>query len=846
MRPTARPCRSAKALVFVFSVALLSPAAPAAAEGSDAIPTVHFAVIRSDFLTYEIKGYYEFSDPMRKSLPEPDFAEYFVQYGDVFAYDLDAGDYGERTLDSRLTGKQLVGVSWMWSGLGGFWYPPDSLLSTDFETGFTNPEPDTLIFGWGVDPFYPVDPAIAWNVVSHTDIIQRLSSLGSYEVFYFGWFYEYGVANPNTAEWIFIACTRPPAPDDMAFTAITWPKKLVTKGAEVAPEITAHNFGDGPVEASVRFTLTSPSGPVIGFVRPLGVVPADESLTVLFPKINIEDDVPVTFEFDFETPSGGPWLDAYPENDEWDEHVSITRQPTFRRAYNLPGSCSPLDFDGDGDIDLVYMRDFIKLWQNDGAGNFTDITSLSPVTLRPDPLAVLAEDFNGDGFTDLVVIHEAQPAQLLAGNGTGVFTEPPADPVLSSVIAYNDVAVLDLENDGDKDIVFQRYNTGHRVLKNDGSAHFTDVTAESGITALVKGTALRAADFDNDGDTDIIASRWGDRPVLFANDGTGVFSVAHNDWESMYCPSCMVLDYDQDGLQDVFFCHAMSGSMLFRNWGGLEFHSVLPLLPGCDYASSADINGDSFPDVLLDEGNLLLNFNSVFTDSSALLIDPPYWLGPGRFVDLNGDSALDIYAGRGAFINQTDVDETDPVFVSLFSAHATGRGVDLAWDVVADEAVAAFYIRRTNSDGSGQVVLNSGRPLPSSARSFTDTAVERPGTYKYRLRVVCTGGAEALSQELTVETGGFPLALHQNYPNPFNPATTIAFSLPRKTPVTLAIYTAEGRLVKTIIDETLDAGPREITWDATDMKGNAVSSGVYFCRLKAGSRILTKKMVVLK
>jgi hypothetical protein len=143
-------------------------------------------------------------------------------------------------------------------------------------------------------------------------------------------------------------------------------------------------------------------------------------------------------------------------------------------------------------------------------------------------------------------------------------------------------------------------------------------------------------------------------------------------------------------------------------------------------------------------------------------------------------------------------------------------------------------------------MLNSGRPVPPRTRSFTDTAVDRPGTYKYRLRVVCTGGAEAVSQELTVETVGLALALYQNYPNPFNPATTIAFSLPRKMRATLAVYTAEGKLVRTIIDETLEEGDKKIAWDGKDAKENAVGSGVYFCRLKAGSRVLTKKMVVLR
>ncbi|UCG53001.1 MAG: hypothetical protein JSW58_05455 [Candidatus Latescibacterota bacterium] len=50
----------------------------------------------------------------------------------------------------------------------------------------------------------------------------------------------------------------------------------------------------------------------------------------------------------------------------------------------------------------------------------------------------------------------------------------------------------------------------------------------------------------------------------------------------------------------------------------------------------------------------------------------------------------------------------------------------------------------------------------------------------------------------------------------------------------------------TLVDDMLDEGFKEVTWDATDTRGNPVSSGVYFYRLTAGNRTLTKKTVLLK
>ena len=88
--------------------------------------------------------------------------------------------------------------------------------------------------------------------------------------------------------------------------------------------------------------------------------------------------------------------------------------------------------------------------------------------------------------------------------------------------------------------------------------------------------------------------------------------------------------------------------------------------------------------------------------------------------------------------------------------------------------------------------------------------------------------------------------LFQNFPNPFNPTTMISFSLPEKTRAVLSIHDVEGRLVTTLVDDTLDEGVREVTWDGKDASGSPVGSGVYFYRLTAGDKTLTKKMVCLK
>ena len=85
------------------------------------------------------------------------------------------------------------------------------------------------------------------------------------------------------------------------------------------------------------------------------------------------------------------------------------------------------------------------------------------------------------------------------------------------------------------------------------------------------------------------------------------------------------------------------------------------------------------------------------------------------------------------------------------------------------------------------------------------------------------------------------LSLHQNYPNPFNPQTTIKWSMPISSIVSLEIYNLQGQLVELLINRQLEAGIHEQMWDAT-----AYPSGIYFCRLITNGTTLQKMMLLLK
>lgn len=83
--------------------------------------------------------------------------------------------------------------------------------------------------------------------------------------------------------------------------------------------------------------------------------------------------------------------------------------------------------------------------------------------------------------------------------------------------------------------------------------------------------------------------------------------------------------------------------------------------------------------------------------------------------------------------------------------------------------------------------------------------------------------------------------LLQNYPNPFNPETQITFILPRAGKISLAIYNVLGQKVATLADGFYLAGIHRLTWNASNL-----ASGIYFYQLETDSKILTRKIMVMK
>ena len=85
-----------------------------------------------------------------------------------------------------------------------------------------------------------------------------------------------------------------------------------------------------------------------------------------------------------------------------------------------------------------------------------------------------------------------------------------------------------------------------------------------------------------------------------------------------------------------------------------------------------------------------------------------------------------------------------------------------------------------------------------------------------------------------------------NYPNPFNPETTIAFTLPNKTDVSIDIYNIKGQKVRTLLQTNLKKGNHKVVWNGLDDHNKNVGSGIYLYRICAGEDKATKKMLLIK
>ena len=211
-----------------------------------------------------------------------------------------------------------------------------------------------------------------------------------------------------------------------------------------------------------------------------------------------------------------------------------------------------------------------------------------------------------------------------------------------------------------------------------------------------------------------------------------------------------------------------------------------------------------------------------------------------RLVHVTGDTV----GGMGFVLNQTHcrihgtlqnapMPLPDPTYVTAhFGAYS--------WAAEVDPATGVYSINVCDGLWTIEPPFVADRETPLAVDVDVDQAPDTVRTVNFNYSIIAGVGDES--------GDGLPTTfeLAQNYPNPFNPATSISFSLPRESHVTLTVYNLLGREVVTLVDGDRAAGIYTVKWDGTDARGASCASGVYFYKLTSSDYVNTKKMLFLK
>jgi hypothetical protein len=472
-----------------------------------------------------------------------------------------------------------------------------------------------------------------------------------------------------------------------------------------------------------------------------------------------------------------------------------------------------IDYDNDGDIDLYLSNDKHAgnhLWRNNGDGTFTDVSVESGSDISIDSMGIGVGDFDGNGFVDIYLTNTTGLTSiknvLLRANGDGTYNNV-ATQLGVHVARYGwGCAFFDYDNDMDLDLyvvnwtIISSSEARNNLFRNNGDGSFTDVSSAMGVADDGPGYGLAVADYNDDGFLDMFVSNNNAPSVLYRAVPTGA------SWLKVLTVGTQS---NRDGIGARVVVTA-GGREQFRDVSGGESYLCHPSREvefGLGAHASARVEV-RWPSGVID-----------------------------RWEDVSSRQTL--VAVEGA---------SNALIVSPVNAGVEADGVRVTWDVSRTAGVDGFRVYRRSAGGSetrvsGEVVL------ATDVREFLDVTVGAGRVYQYSVAGVETAGDEVRSDWVEVVVPGAtptPFAVWQNAPNPFNPQTTIRFDLPAPSTVKLAIYAADGALVRVLVNQMLPAGPHDAIWTGRDAVGKDSASGVYFYRLESAFGVQTRRMVLLK
>ena len=424
---------------------------------------------------------------------------------------------------------------------------------------------------------------------------------------------------------------------------------------------------------------------------------------------------------------------------------------TLASAYRTPGAVG--DLNNDGNLDLVQPNGLnsgtIGIRLGTGTGQLTIPASNATAAAGTSPDNVALGDIDGDGDLDIVVSNGPYNISVLQNNGSAAFTTL---ATLSPGGFARAMALGDVDGDGDLDLTTT--NSQYLfVFANNGSGTFTlqnSVSTAATFAANDFVENLTLGDVDGDGDLDALATNRniGTVGVRF-NNGAGVFSGTTDVTVGTYARSMAVADIDGDG--DLDFVTANSNntaplSVRFNNGSGsFSAPAAEPTLPANSYGYSlqlGDLNADGSPDLLLTTGGNVSTYALLNNGTGAFALPSTGGVVATSLTnlwlgDFNNDGALDVASSDYTFI-RTYLNQAAPAIVSF----TPGSG----------SAGTQVVLMGANLMGASSVKFN-GVAAGFTVNSATQVTTTVPsGATTGAISVTTPAGTATSAQSFTVTT----------------------------------------------------------------------------------------------
>jgi hypothetical protein len=388
---------------------------------------------------------------------------------------------------------------------------------------------------------------------------------------------------------------------------------------------------------------------------------------------------------------------------------------------SLCGSVVADDFNNDGYLDLMVstwdLREPLKFYTNNGAGEFIDRSSAAGLDGIPGGLNMVQADYNNDGRIDVLVLRGAwlfaagkHPCSLLRNNGDGTFTDVTFPAGLAEASFPGQTAAwADYDLDGLLDLFVAGEEVPNapapcRLFHNNGNGTFTNRAEEAGVAThqLTKGCSW--GDYNNDRYPDLYVSNLGGpAPArgenrLYRNNGDGTFTdVAREAGVLDEGPSfpTWFWDYNNDGVLDLFVAayHADTAQVA-RYYLGQRMETGMPrVFRGTPEGKFVDatmelgldeptlVMGTNFGD-LNNDGWLDMYLGTGSPDYKMIIPNKLYLNKDGRrFVDVSEAAGMaHLQKGHGVSFADLDADGDQDVFMQMGGAYPVDKYVDALFE----------------------------------------------------------------------------------------------------------------------------------------------------------------------